>query len=460
VLLSAPSAHRAVRATATRPNIVFILTDNQRWDTLAGMPKVRSNLVDRGVKFSDALVENPWCCPSRASILTGQYSHTTGVYTNTSPDGGFPAFNDRSTIATWLRNSGYATALVGKYLNGYGSHLDRCRCTYIPPGWDRWVGLKQLRRYYDYSVNIDGDMSAYGSDASDYVTDVLATKADSFIRSVSPTKPLFLYFAPTAPHLPAIPAPRHATAFADLRPWRPPSYNEANMADKPTYMRALPLLTSSTNVDEFRRRQYRSLLAVDDAVGRLIQALKDTGRLTNTMVIFASDNGYLWGEHRWKSKVGGMVVPYDESLRIPLVIRFDRLTTDSRNDGHLVANVDFAPTLADLAGVGSPGAQGTSLLPLLADTSVPWRKDLLIEHVKGPGDSWEETVPTYCGVRSKAFTYVVYATGEEELYDLSADRYQLTNVVDDPSYASTVTAMRARVRQLCNPTPPGFTFSK
>src|SRR3990170_6725693 len=189
--------------TTAPPSIVLVVTDDQRWDTLWAMPSVEADLVDNGVVFSNGFVVNPLCCPSRASILTGRYSHGTGVYTNTSPDGGFSLFDDDSTVATWLDAAGYRTALVGKYLNGYDGVT-------IPPGWDHWVAFSGNQgSYYDYSLNVDGALEPHGSAPEDYSTDVLATHAESFILGVPAEEPVLLYMTPYAPHGPATAATRH-----------------------------------------------------------------------------------------------------------------------------------------------------------------------------------------------------------------------------------------------------------
>lgn len=431
-----------------QPNIVLILTDDQRWDTLWAMPEVQMLLVGKGVTFSNAFAVNPLCCPSRASILTGQYSHTTGVYTNKPPFGGFPAFEDSSTVATWLQAAGYRTALVGKYLNGYQS----AESSYVPPGWDRWFAFsgKSGGAYFDYPVSVDGVETTF-TGPEKYSTDVLASEATAFIRDTPAEQPVFLYFAPVAPHEPAMPAPRHAQAFSDLQLWRPPSYDEADVSDKPAYIEALPELApeQETDIDRLRSDQYRSLLAVDEAVGDLVATLEETGRLSDTLIVFASDNGFAWGEHRW----AGKRVPYEESIRIPLVIRYDFMVPTARTDGRLALNIDLAPTLAAAAGVAAPQVDGRSLIPALSSAAGPWRESFLIENDIQPGPA--EEVPTYCAVRTKRYVYVDYlASEDEELYDLTRDRGQLANAVDDPKYAAALGSLRNRLQRLCVPAPP------
>jgi N-acetylglucosamine-6-sulfatase len=206
---SAALVQAASAGATVAPSIVLIVTDDQRADTLDVMPTVQSELADNGVTFTEAFVTNPLCCPSRASILTGQYSHSNGVFGNDPPNGGFAGFDDSATLATWLQAAGYRTALVGKYLNGYEG-------TYVPPGWGEWHALSGGQSYYDYELNENGVLGEYGSEPADYSTDVLSAKAAAFVRETS--GPLFLFFAPLAPHFDANrfaaePAPRHADLF-------------------------------------------------------------------------------------------------------------------------------------------------------------------------------------------------------------------------------------------------------
>ena len=432
-------------AAQTRPNVVLILTDDQRWDTLDVMPTVQSELVARGVTFRNAFVVNPVCCPSRASTLTGRYSHTTGVYNNGGPYGGWPSFarHEPSTIATWLRRGGFQTGFFGKYLNNYGGR-------FIPPGWSKWIAFSppNVENYYTYQLNRDGTMRWYGGNPADYSTDVLAGEATSFIRNAG-AGPLFMVFAPFAPHGPPTPAPRHEGALSGIPLWRPPGYNEPNVRDKPAWVRSLPRLTDHVGIDTYRQRQLESLLAVDDAVAGILDALADTGRLGDTLIAFTSDNGFLWGEHRWRSKV----VPYEESIRVPLVVRYDPLAQAGATSERLVANIDLAPTFARAGGVNAPRVDGRSFLNLLPTPNAPWRRDFLIESresVTAPG------VPSYCAVRNATHSYVQYGTGEEEIYDLAADPSQRKNLARNPSMRESLVAFRTRTRSLCSPPPPKF----
>jgi arylsulfatase A-like enzyme len=429
------------------PNIVLILTDDQRADTLRFMPNVQRLLVDQGIRFSNGYVVNPLCCPSRSSILTGAYSHTTGVYTN-DPDmhGGFPAFRDRSTIATWLQAAGYRTSLFGKYLNGYGV------TTYVPPGWDEWFSTFKDGGYYDYAAVADGDAMRFGHDPADYGTTVLRDRAVSFIRSTEPSQPLFMYFAPHAPHEPAIPERRDRDAFVSESPRRTISYDEPDVSDKPDHVRRLGRIDAETrrDIDKFRLSQIQTLQSVDRSVAVLIDTLEDTGRLENTMIVFTSDNGMFWGEHRLRGKSQ----VYEEAIGVPFVVRFDTLIENARTDESLALNIDLAPTFAELAGVSAPGAEGRSLLPRLRSPSASWRDAFLVEHMaKGSYGA-----PTFCAIHTDRYVLVRYATGEEELYDLVRDPHQMENVATSTRYVEQRRSLRTELRRLCDPLPPGFAF--
>jgi arylsulfatase A-like enzyme len=440
-LLSAVSGAGA----ATRPNIVFVLTDDQRFDTLGVMPTVQRELVGRGVTFTNAFVVNALCCPSRASILTGRYSHSTKVYGNNGQYGGFASFRDSSTVGTWLRSAGYRTGYVGKYLNGYGG-------SYVPPGWDRWVAFTRVG-YDRYGLNLDGVRRGYRpGNPADYSTDVLTRHATRFIRGAR--KPFFLVYAPFAPHFPAVVALRHADAFGSMPPWRPPNYDEPNVSDKPTWIQQIPPWTheGELETDFFHRRQLQTLLAVDDGVNALLGELRRRRILRDTIVVFMSDNGYSWGAHR----IEGKGVPYDESIRVPLVIRYDRLFRGSRIETRTALNIDLAPTLAAAAQAKRARVDGQSLLEVLGGSVAPGRDDFLIEHLRGAP---YPAMPTYCGVRSSTWKYVFYGTGEDELYDLTADPFELSSRAADPAYRSQMVAMRARLDTLCTPTPPDFSRS-
>jgi arylsulfatase A-like enzyme len=431
------------------PNIVLILTDDQRADTLRYMPIVQRLLVQTGVRFDNGYVANPLCCPSRASILTGTYSHTNGVYSNHGPHGGFAAFHDATTIATVLQAAGYRTGQFGKYFNGYRD------TTYVPPGWDRWFATYDRDSgYYGYTAVSDGDEVQYGSDPADYGQTILRREAVSFIEDTDASKPLFMYWATHAPHAPAIPERQDRKAFASIERWRSPSYDEADVSDKPSHVQARPPIDPATarEIDRFRLDQIRSLQSVDRSVGAIVKALRESGRLENTIIVFMSDNGMLWGEHR----LHGKSEIYEEAIAVPFVVRYDAMIGRAHTDEHLVLNIDLAPTFADAAGVELPNADGRSLLPLLDSSDAGWRESFLVEHLRA-GDN-TRYAPTFCAVHTDRYVLVRYATGEEEMYDLAHDPDQLENVAGSARYDELRGSLRGRLRVLCDPLPPGFSF--
>jgi len=444
-------------ATA-QPNVILIVTDDQRRDSLEYMPIVQAELVAKGVTFDHAMVVNPLCCPSRATILTGTYSHTTGVWTNAPPGGGFAALDDSSTLPVWLHAKGYETALIGKYLNGYDAH--NTTPAYIPPGWDRWFAFWGTEDYFNYQASDQGSLVSFGGDEASYSTDVLAAQAETFIRSAR--SPFFLYFTPKAPHFSGggetadpfriEPAPRHVGALAGLESWSSSSVNEQDISDKPAWVRGLPLIRQG-DIDRLREGQLESLLAVDDGLARMLTALRDIGQLDNTVIIFTSDNGYGWGEHRW----AGKRAPYEEEIDVPLVVRIGAGSAPMTRH-ELVANVDLAPAIAELTGASAPGVEGRSFVPLLNGLTVSWRHRVLVESYddgRSQPSSYKGGVPSFCLVRGQRWKYVQYGTGEEELYDLGHDASELTNRARDPLLRRLLVKERGRIlRSRCR--PPGF----
>jgi arylsulfatase A-like enzyme len=410
------------------------------------MPIVNRLLVDEGVAFTNGYVVNPVCCPSRASILTGTYSHSTGVYTNRPPNGGFAGFDDESTLATWLHDAGYRTGMFGKYFNGYR------QTTYVPPGWDRWFATYHGGAYYDYVAVSDGEIQRFGSDRSSYGTTVLQNEAVSFIEETDPSTPVFVYWATHAPHEPATPERRDRDEFESLRRWRPRSYDEADADDKPSYVQRLPRIDAdaAAEIDAFRSRQIQSLQSVDRAVQGLVATLRETGRLENTLIVFTSDNGMLWGEHRWHSKS----VPYEEAIAVPFVVRFDAVIDEPRTDDSLVLNIDLAPTFTAAAAAEAPPMEGRSLLSLIRGDRSSWRSAFLVEHV---GER-SHGAPTFCAVHTDRHVLVRYDTGEEELYDLARDPGQLVNRAGWDRYRAVRRELLASLRRLCDPAPPGYSI--
>jgi N-acetylglucosamine-6-sulfatase len=423
-----------------RPNILFILADDLRASDLRHMPITQSLLVDQGVRFTRAWVTRSLCCPSRATILRGQYTHNHGVWVNVEPSGGFWNFLDQghenSTIATWLNAAGYDTILIGKYLNRYGLDRDgnRAPTTHRPPGWDRWHAWQGLYGGTDTSFRLNENGRIVTHQRSQiHDTDLHARTAENFIRNTAGNRPFFMYLSPNAPHDPAYFAPRHANLFSNTRLPRPSSFNEADVSDKPQWVRNKSRLSSAeiSNMTQFYRKRLRALQSLDEMVERLVNALRATGRLSNTYIVLTSDNGIYLGEHRLTAKGAA----YNASPRVPLLIRgpgVPRGVTRSQ----LALNNDLAPTFASWAGVRPPGfVDGRSLEPLLsASPPASWRTAFLVEHRRTPEEfAFVRAIPDYSAVRTARHNFVEYGTGERELYDLDADPTELTNIFDRAS---------------------------
>ncbi len=428
-------------ADARRLNVIVVLTDDQPFDPLppaqSAMPFLQRWVGDPSggwVVFSNAFVNSPLCCPSRATMLTGRYAHHTDVRDN--EDGAL--LDERSTIAVRLHDAGYHTGLVGKYLNQYPFG----RGPYVPLGWDRWWGKEQGSAeslYQDYTLIEQGQPVRYGHSEADYLTDVLADKAVEFLREVPSDRPFFLWFAPTAPHPPWVPPPEHDGVFADVPFPTAPSVGEPDVSDKPAWIRALPGFDAAafeTSTDA-RRASAETLLGVDDALRRIVQTLRDRGELDRTAILFLSDNGLSFGEHRWMGKRCG----YEECIRVPFLVRLPG--AEHRVEPALVSAVDLAPTIADLTGVEPlPSQDGVSLLPLLRDGShdgLP--REVFTEWV---GD---EGVPAWWELRRPGWAYVELATGERELYDLRTDPFELSNLAGHPGLEGRMVRLSAELER-------------
>ncbi len=432
-----------------RPNFIVINTDDQRWNTLRFMPTVMAELVERGVTFENSFVTTSLCCPSRASLLTGQYAHHHGVVTL----GGADRIDDSQTLAVWLHDAGYRTGIFGKYMNDTA----KLPPEEIPPGWDRWVSFYDDRGsyareffYYDYTLNRDGSLERRGRETEDYSTDLLARDAVEFIREAD-DRPFFLLFTPFAPHAPSVAAARHEGFFSDYVFERRPNYQEQDVSDKHPALHTAQRRALSRGetgkremdelMDRLRRKALATLLSVDEALAALLRALDEKGEAENTVVVFTSDNGEMWGEHF----AVGKTLAYEESIRVPLIIRAPRLVPEKRVDSNLVLNIDIAPTLLALAGVPIPEmVDGASLAPVLLDPSAPPVRDaFLIEFwnlLRKPVG-----MPSYSAVRTHDWKYIeVEEKGEvpafEELYDLRSDPYELDNRLfstpEDPTIQS------------------------
>jgi N-acetylglucosamine-6-sulfatase len=427
------------------PNIVLVLTDDQRRDTLRRMPHVQELLVAKGTQFSNAMVPTALCCPSRATILTGLYAHHTLVYGNGDVGGpklgGWPKFHsagdEKRTIALALHRQGYRTGLIGKYLNFFGTYAPK---GYTPPGWDTFSALMSPHGAY-YNYRLSDQKKFYGSTAEDYSTDVFSARATKFIKSTKPDKPLFLYFAPFAPHLPYLPAPRYDGSWeGKLAPYVAPSLYQ-DPATQPAWLAARPQ-EDVGEVQRIRSQQQDTLMSVDDSVAALIAALRDTHRLHNTLFVFASDNGYLWGEHR----MVGKDVPYAPATDIPLVVRWDGHVAAGKTDDRLALNVDLASTFAQAGGASMP-TDGRSLLESSG------RKGFVLEATDGYNGR-----PAYCGWRTKKWVFVRYATGEREMFYYGSNVNELNNLAEDPSFAAKRRHLEHEARLACSPEPPGYNW--
>jgi N-acetylglucosamine-6-sulfatase len=415
-----------------RPNVIVVLTDDQRAGSFSTMPWLASQLAraDSGwVGFPNAFANTPLCCPARASLLTGLFARHTGVLDN--GDGG--RFDDSSTLATWLHDEGYRTGLVGKYLNRYPFG----RLPFVPRGWDRFLAKRNQTGatvYHDFRAVDQGSPVSVRR----YATDWLAERAVGFVRSAPESQPFFLVFAPSAPHAPWIPAARHEGALTDLPVEEPPSVGGA-LRGAPPWVRSLPSPSAAQRAAwlEDQRRAAESLLAVDEALHALVTALGD--RLDDSVIFVLSDNGYSFGEHRWEGKT----CPYEGCVRVPLAVYAPRTLPGDRDA--LVSIVDLAPTILDLAGVRPPPAMdGTSFAGTIgAEDAADEPADAVFLEWAG-----DERIPAWTAVRTSEFKLIRYADGFEELYDLAgsrwpADPWEMTNRATDPRAAGLLARLRA-----------------
>jgi N-acetylglucosamine-6-sulfatase len=438
-------------AAGERPNIIVIMTDDQTVESMRVMPIVKAQLADQGATFTRSFASFPLCCPSRATFLTGQYAHNHGVRSNVPPAGGFQKLDSSNTLPVWLQRAGYHTGHVGKYLNGYGSQPKL-----VPAGWSEWYGSVDPSTYwfYNYTLNENGRLVHYGSDPGSYQTDVYAAKAGDFVRRRAPFGPYFLSLAVLAPHAgrpiepgdppnlaTPVPAPRHRNRFASEPLPRPPSFNEPDVSDKPFGIRTTPLLRPARigGITENYRQRLESLLAVDDAVGALVQAVRETGELGNTLIIFTSDNGFFHGEHR---AADGKLRVYEPSIRVPLIIRGPGVRPGIQI-GNLVANIDTAPTIVDAANASAGRAMdGRSLFPIIRDSRLEWGRDILLE------TTGHNSQNTYAAIRTRRFLYANYTRGEHELYDLEDDPDEVTNLQGDAAHSTVRSLIGGRLSSL------------
>lgn len=440
-----------------RPNIVMILVDDLRWDSLScmGHPIAKTPNIDRiakeGALFKNFFVSIPLCSPSRSSFLTGQYAHTTGITHNGNN-------TERSmqlvTFPRLLHDAGYETAYVGKWHMGTD---DSPR-----PGFDRWVSFKGQGAYADPNINVDGKRS----EVKGYITDILDGYALDFIKQKH-QKPFVLYLAHKAMHGPFTPAERHKNLYEGAKLPLTPNHHDS-LKGKLAVTRNAEITNSNATVRERRRaarkpqplngfsthheeimlQQLRALAAVDEGVGQIFQALEQTRQLDSTLLIFSSDNGYFWGEHG----LGDKRWAYEESIRDPLLMRYPKLIKAGTILEPMVLNIDIAPTALELGDAPIPKSiQGRSLVPLFKDPKSPWRTSFLCEYFLERGFP---RVPTWQAVRTDRWKYIHYTEleGMDELYDLKADPYELDNLIKNKSAQPELEELQGELAKLLKET--------
>ena len=452
----------AAAADSRRPNVVVVLVDDLRWDEMscAGHPFINTPHIDRiareGARFRNAFCTTPLCSPVRASLLTGLYTHHHGILDNTNRSA---ASHQLMTFPRLLQKAGYETAYVGKWHMG---NDDTAR-----PGFDHWVSMKGQGTSFDPELNVDGKRSRF----TGHTTDVLNEKAAAFLRKER-VKPFCLYIAHKALHpelvqfddgsisdpkaAKFVPAKRHSQLYADAAVPRRLNVTDT-LEGKPALRRpveGLPPLSRATGTDnETMRNRARMLAGVDDGVGMLLDALKDTDNLDNTVLVFTSDNGYWYGEHGLSVE---RRLAYEEGIRIPLLVRYPRLVRAGLIIDKFALSVDLAPTVLELAGVTTDHAMdGRSLVPLLAE-NIPedWRTSFPIEYNT---DTVFPRVLTmgYRAIRTERFKYIHYLEleGMDELYDLMTDPYEMINLINDPVSQASLRQLQEELTRLMEATP-------
>jgi N-acetylglucosamine-6-sulfatase len=425
--------HRAGGVDGAQPNFVFVLTDDLAPNLVQYMPHVLA-LEKAGLTMSHYYVVDSLCCPSRTAILTGQYPHDDGVFTNTKPDGGYSAFtahrDAQKTFAVALQKSGYRTALMGKYLNDYWPSDG------VPPGWNQWDAAGDGYPEFNYTLNENGRRQYYGDRTQDYLTSVLSAKAGSFIHSANSSgKPFMLEVATFAPHAPYTPAPQYADAASQISYPKTAAWNRLPK-NPPSWLQGQQPLTPHRQwrITRAYRKRVEADMSVDNLIGHLESVLRATGQARNTYFIFSSDNGYHMGEYRL---MPGKQTAFDTDIHVPLVVTGPGVPR-GQVASQLASNIDLAPTFESLAGLPVPGrVDGHSLAPLWhGRPPADWRQAILIEH-HGPDDQSGDPdrqnrlngdPPSYEAIRTANALYVRYASGEQEYYDTARDPLELDNI--------------------------------
>ena len=433
------------------PNIVLIMTDDQNWQSVGCMPNVIDRLASQGQNFSNAFVTSPNCCPARAGFFTGDYVADHGVFTNGLPKGGAQAFAPTGSFPELLQGEGYATGLFGKYLTSYRTNVNGA-----PIGFDRYLAFDDTPnpdsqpdtfKFFNWTGNDDGELVTFGGADDDYSTDVLGQAARDFIAE-SADAPFFLQYSPFAPHRPAALPARHADLPDSYqRTSFPPNYGVlpedaawTNELSDPAW-----LDSRQPEVESIRGQQIASLQSVDDNVAVLLDELEAQGVLSNTVVIFTSDNGFAWGEHRWLQKL----CPYESCLRVPLVVADFRPDSPADLQGiiddRLVTNLDVAATIADLADVFDAELMPSASPIDLEDQTNEVRSDFLIENYGAGNGAKPVGLPAFQGIRTETHKYVRYPDGGEELFLLDSDPFELTNEIENPDEEANLNELRQTV---------------
>jgi N-acetylglucosamine-6-sulfatase len=458
LLAVALAALLAPAAAQAKPNIVFIMTDDQTVASTSVQRNV-SLIQGQGTTFTQTISSYPLCCPSRATYLSGQYSHNHGVIHNAGPFGGYTRFDNSNSLPLWLQAAGYRTMHVGRYLNGYG--VQNPNLAEVPPGWTDWVsGVgEQVFNFERWQTNENGQIfNRPGADhPGEYQTDFYGRRAAELIDQAAPsTQPFFLSLTFPAPHsgfpiepddptlLPTpVPAPRHRNYFADRPLPRPPNFDEVDVSRKPQIVADRPRLSPEwiAAIQENYQQELEALLSVDDAVGSVLNALERSGELDDTLLIYTSDNGFFHGEHRLPSE---KILPYEESARIPLIMRGPGVPA-GRKLGNLVSNIDWAPTIVDAADATPQRLlDGSSLFGVMEDPTRETGREIVLENGVGANG-----VPMFRALRNQRYIWIDHKTsGEYELYDLAKDPYQLRNLEDLDSYAPIRSALVKRLHRL------------
>jgi N-acetylglucosamine-6-sulfatase len=452
-----------------KPNVVVVMTDDQTVEQMKALGRVRSLIGAAGTTFARNFASYPLCCPSRSTFLTGQYAHNHGVLGNKeSENGGYVKLEriERDTLPVWLKAAGYTTAHLGKYPNGYGRTASGP--THVPPGWDRWFGSVDPTTYhfFRYCINDNGRLKAFGGAQGQpvrncpgaqprprrYQADVYSDQAVRFIRNQGPKpSPFFLSVAYLAPHGggprtkrcggSAKPAPRHRGRFKDAPLPKPPSFNERDVSDKPAYIQRLRRFGKKKvrKITTAYRCRRESLLAVDEGVGRIVEALRGVGELDNTLVIFTADNGFFQGEHRLPN---GKIKVYEPSVRVPALMRGPGVPA-GRRVRSLTANIDLTATIVQAANA-RPGhaLDGVSLRDVAQRPEAFAGRGILLENGAGIGPQ----NPGYVAVRTSQWKLIVYAGGERELYNIRSDPHERNNVADRVRLDGTLDRMLERLR--------------